>query len=78
MWFFSRRKDNLEKLETKVAELEDKLSKQYDEYDAMNESLREICKELHDFLIEENTNDIQQEQNSSEVVGEDGEIRTED
>lgn len=71
MWFFNRNKENLAKLEDKVAELENKLNQQYHEYDAMNESLDNLCKELRNFLTEENTTatyDIQQEQNSFETV----------
>lgn len=71
MWFFNTKRANLTKLEDKVAELEDKLNQRYEEYDNMSESLNELCKELRDFLTEEeNTktaHDIQQEQSSSKV-----------
>jgi ABC-type transporter Mla subunit MlaD len=81
MWFFNRNRENLAKLEDKVAELEDKLNQQYDEYDAMSESLDNLCKELRDFLTEENTTvayDIQQKQDGFEVVRQDRETGTQD
>lgn len=68
MWFFNTNKSNLTKLEDKVADLENKLNQRYEEYDTMNESLNAICKELREFLTEENNiteHDFQTEQNSA-------------
>lgn len=81
MWFFNNSR-NLFKLEEKVAQLEDKLNQRYEEYDSMHESLNVLCKELRDFLTEEeNTvtiNDIQQEENNLKAIRQDREAGTQD
>lgn len=76
MWFFNRNRKNLSELEEKVTYLEDKLNQRYEEYDSLSESLNSLCKELRNFLTEENTpaiNDIQQEQDSFEAFRQDRE-----
>jgi len=81
MWFFNNSR-NLSKLEEKVAQLEDKLNQRYEEYDSMHESLNVLCKELRDFLTEEeNTvtiNDIQQEEDNLKAIRQDRETGTQD
>jgi hypothetical protein len=63
-----------------VAQLENKLNQRYDEYDSMQESLDILCKELRDFLTEEeNTitiNDIQQEKDNPKAIRQNRETRT--
>jgi chromosome segregation ATPase len=81
MWFFNNSR-NLSKLEEKVAQLEDKLNQRYEEYDSMHESLNVLCKELRDFLTEEeNTvtiNDIQQEKDNLKAIRQDRETGAQD
>lgn len=81
MWFFNNNR-NLFKLEEKVAQLEDKLNQRYEEYDSMQESLDILCKELRDFLTEEeNTitiNDIQQEKDNPKAIRQNRETGTPD
>jgi len=81
MWFFNNSR-NLSKLEEKVAQLEDKLNQRYEEYDSMHESLDILCKELRDFLTEEeNTitiNDIQQEKDNLKAIRQNRETGTQD
>jgi hypothetical protein len=63
-----------------VAQLENKLNQRYEEYDSMQESLDILCKELRDFLTEEeNTitiNDIQQEKDNPKAIRQNRETRT--
>jgi chromosome segregation ATPase len=81
MWFFNNSR-NLSKLEEKVAQLEDKLNQRYEEYDSMHESLNVLCKELRDFLTEEeNTvtiHDIQQEEDNLKAIRQNRETGTQD
>ena len=74
MWFFTRNRRNLAKLETKVAELEDKLNQQYQEHESISDAINLMCKDLRDFLTDENNfteYDIQTKQNNTKTTGQD-------
>ena len=42
MWFFTRNRRNLAKLETKVAELEDKLNQQHQEHESISDAINNV------------------------------------
>ena len=76
MWFFTRNRRNLAELETKVAELEDKLNQRYQEHESISDTINTMCKELRDFLTDENNfaeYDVQTKQNNIKITGQDRE-----
>jgi len=79
MWFWNRNKRLIERLEKKILNLERKLDDRYKEYYDIQDSTKYLCKELRDFLMDQNTmpNDIQQE-NNFETVRPNREVGTQD
>jgi len=66
MWFWNRNKKLIERLERKVFNLEQKLDDRYKEHYDIQDSTKDLCKELRDFLTDQNTipnDNIQQEDN---------------
>jgi len=79
MWFLNRNRKLIERLEKKIFDLEQKLDDRYKEHYDIQDSTEYLCKELKDFLVDQNTtpNDIQQE-NDFETVRSNREVRTQD
>jgi hypothetical protein len=63
MWFWKRSK--ISKLEEKVLKLEKELELRHEESAQLHASINLLCKEIKDFLVEENKsteNDVQREE----------------
>jgi len=77
MWFLNRNKKLIKKLEKKISDLEQKLDDRYKEHYDIQDSSEYLCKELRDFLMNQNIkpNDIQQK-NNFETVRSNREIGT--